>query len=264
MNPMSKARGYGGAAIVVLTATVAWLMVQVPTLQDHANTSSATANQALTKVTEVEGQVAANAKALAEANARLVALGKTPVPVPPTPKASEPVEVDEFTEAEAVAVRLIVADQIARTPAKVTQAEINQIARVAAALVPKPKDGKTPTAAELQPVVAATLAAFCSEDRCVGKQGNEGKEGPKGEPAPAVTDEQLLAAAQQALVAYCAGDTKPCQGKDGKDAPPPYSVVDSDCIGDDAESFWRIYLSNGTDQKTFDTKGPCRIGDDPN
>lgn len=264
MNPRVKMRGYSGAAVVVLTATVAWLMVQVPTLQDNADTSNQTANQALTKVTEVEAQVAANAKALAEANARLVALGKTPVPVPPTPKTSAPVEVDEFTEAEAAAVRLIVADQISRSPAKVTQAEINQIARVAAALVPKPRDGKTPTAAELKPVVEAVLAAFCAEDRCVGKQGAEGPEGPRGKDAPEVTDEQLLTAAQQALASYCAGDTKPCQGKDGKDAPPPYSVVDTDCVGDDDQSFWRIYLSNGTDQKTFDTKGPCRIGKDPN
>jgi hypothetical protein len=267
MNPMSKARGYGGAAIVVLTATVAWLMVQVPTLQDNADTSNATANQALTKVTEVEGQVNANAKALAEANARLVALGKTPVPVPPTPPPSAPVQTDEFTEAEAVAVRLIVADQIAQTPAKVTQAEINQIARVAAALVPKPKDGKTPTAAELKPAITAALDAFCAQDRCVGKPGTEGKqgtEGPAGKDAPEVTDEQLLAAAQQALAVYCAAESKPCQGPAGQPAPPPYSVVDTDCVGDGNDSVWKVYLSNGADQKTFTTSGPCRIGPDPN
>lgn len=267
MNPRVKMRGYGGAAVLVLTATVAWLMVQQPILQDKADTSSQTANQALTKVTEVEEQVAANAKALAEANARLVALGKTPVPVPPTPKASAPVQVDEFTEAEAVAVRLIVADEISRTPAKVTQAEINQIARVAAALVPKPADGKTPTPTELKPVIEAVLAAFCAEDRCVGERGEvgpKGDTGDRGQDAPAVTDAQLLTAAQQALTAYCAGDTKPCQGKDGKDAPPPYSVVDQDCVGDGNDSVWKIYLSNGTDQKTFTTKGPCRIGPDPN
>lgn len=263
MNPRLKMRGYGGAAILVLSGTVAWLMVQQPILQDKADTSSETAAQALTKATDLEGQVAANGKALAEANARLIALGKKPVPVPPTPAPTPPVQVDEFTEAEAAAVRLIVADQISRTPAKVTQAEITQIARVAAALIAKPKDGKTPTAAELKPAVDAALAAFCLEDRCVGKTGVTGPKGDPGEPgqdAPAVTDEQLLAAAQQALAAYCGQDSKPCQGKDGKDAPPPYVPVDQDCIGDGANSFWRAYYSNGTDQKTFDSKGPCRIG----
>jgi hypothetical protein len=258
MNPRLKMRGYGGAAVLVLTATVAWLMIQVPTLKDHADTSSATANQALTKVTEVEGQVAANAKALAEANARLVALGKTPVPVPPTPAPTPPVQTDEFTEAEAVAVRLIVADQIARTPAKVTQAEINQIARVAAALVPKPKDGKTPTAAELKPAISAALDAFCAQDRCVGKPGTEGKQGTEGAPgkdAPEVTDEQLLAAAQQALTIYCAQDSKPCQGAPGTDGKPGTDgrgIADTDCLDDGT---WRITYTDGT---TDTARGPCR------
>jgi hypothetical protein len=258
-------RGYGGAAVLVLTATVAWLMIQVPTLQDHADTSTATANQALTKVTEVEGQVAANAKALAEANARLVALGKNPVPVPPTPASAAPVQVDEFTEAEAAAVRLIVADQIARTPAKVTQAEITQIARVAAALVPRPKDGKTPTAAELQPIVSAALAAFCLEDRCIGKPGTDGKEGPEGKPgqdAPEVTDAQLLAAAQQALAAYCAQESQPCKGApgtagkdgaDGKSGADGRGIADTDCQEDGT---WLITYTDGA---TDTARGPCRI-----
>jgi hypothetical protein len=265
MNPRVRMRGYGGAAIVVLTATVAWLMIQVPTLKDNADASSETATQALTKVSEVESQVAANSKALAEANARLIALGKTPVPVPPTPAPSPPVQVDEFTAEEAAAVRLIVADQIARTPAKLTQAEISQIARIAAALVPKPKDGTTPTAAELQPIVAATLAAYCVDDKCVGKDGADGKQGDRGEPgtdAPAVTDAQLLAAAQQALAAYCAQDSKPCagtvgptgpQGPQGAEGPAGRGIADTDCQEDGT---WLITYSDGTKDTA---RGPCRI-----
>ena len=263
MTPRTKMRGYGGAALAVLTLTVGWLMVQQPLLKDAADKSSTKADQALSQVTTLTGKVDANAQALAEANGRLIALGKTPVPVPketPTP----PPVVDEFTEAEATEVRLIVADQISRTPAKITQAEITQIARVAATLVPKPKDGKTPTAAELQPIVTATLAAYCAGDKCVGKTGEPGKQGPGGQDAPAVTDAQLLAAAQTALVAYCAQDSKPCVGPAGKDAPPPYSVVDQDCVGNGNDSYWVTYLSNGTDQKTITGAGPCRIGPAPN
>jgi len=234
MNPRLKMRGYGGAAILILTGTVAWLMVQVPTLQDDAQASSTTANQALTKVSEVEGQVQANSVALAEANRRLVALGKTPVPVPKAEPPAPPVQVDEFTAKEAAAVRVIVADQIARQKVQITQAEISQIARIAALLVPKPKDGTTPTAAQLQPIVTATLAAYCVGDKCVGAKGDRGDKGEPGTAAPKVTDEELLAAAQQALASYCAQDSKPCRGADGTDGTDGVDapmIVDVDCEG---------------------------------
>lgn len=213
------------------------------------------------------GQLAQSAKDAAdEANRRLAAAGKPTVSVPTespiSPSASPPPEQDEFTAEEAAAVRGIVADQIARTPAKVTQAEITQIARVAAALIPRPKDGKTPTAAELKPAVDAALAAFCLEDRCVGKTGVTGPKGDPGEPgqdAPAVTDEQLLAAAQQALAVYCGQDSKPCQGtpgaagKDGADGQPGRGIADTDCQDDGT---WRITYTDGT---TDTARGPCRI-----
>lgn len=261
MNPRLKMKGYGGAALLVLSGTVAWLMVQVPTLQDNANASSTTANKALTKVSEVEAQVNANAKALAEANARLVALGKSPVAVPkPTP--SPPVQVDEFTAEEAAAVRLIVTDQLSRQKVTITQAEISQIARVAAQLVPKPADGKPPTVAQIQPVVTAAIAAYCTGDKCVGKTGElgpEGKPGRDGKDAPKVTDEELLKAAQQALAAYCAGETKPCDGKpgtDGTDGKDGRGIADTDCVGAGLESHWAISYSDGT---TSTAQGPCRV-----
>ena len=260
MTPRMRMRGYGGAAVVVLTATVAYLMVQQPIQEDETSKANATASKALKSVTEIQKQVDANASALADANRRLVALGKAPVPVPPLPTQAYQ---DEFTAQEAAAVRVIVADMIARTPAQITPTEVTQIARVASAFVVKPKDGKSPTVAELTPIVKVVLAQFCTEDRCVGPRGSDG---PKGDPAPAVTDEQLLAASAQSLTAYCGQPEKPCQGKDGvdgKDAPPPYSVVDVDCVGDGEQSVWRTYLSNGTDQRTITSKGPCRIGPDP-
>jgi hypothetical protein len=256
-------KGYSGAALVVLSATVAWLMVQVPTLQDHADSSTATANKALTKVSEVEAQVNANAKALNEANARLIALGKTPVAIPKPQPSTPPVQVDEFTAEEAAAVRLIVADQLSRQKVTITQAEVSQIARVAAQLVPKPVDGKTPTAAQIQPVVTAAVAAYCTGDKCVGKAGQVGPKGDRGPDGPKVTDEELLKASQQALTAYCAGETSPCDGKvgpsgtDGADAP---VMVDMDCIGDDAASYWRMQFNKGPDRTAM---GPCRIGPEP-
>lgn len=261
MTPRMRMRGYSTTAAVLLTATVAWLLVQQPIQRDETAKANTTASKALQTAASIQKQVDANAAALADANSRLIALGKAPVPVPKAP----PQQPDQFTAEEAAAVRVIVADQIARTPAKVTQAEITQIAKVAAALVPKPVDGKTPTPAELQTYAKVAVASYCLEGRCTGKPG-ESVKGDKGDPAPKVTDEELLKAAQTALAAYCGQETKPCQGMagtNGKDAPPPYSVVDTDCVGDGEQSVWRVYLSNGTDQKSFTTRGPCRVGPDP-
>lgn len=268
MTPRMKMRGYSGTALVLLTATVAYLMVQQPIQVDETAKANTTASKALEAAAAVQKQVDANAAALADANRRLVALGKPPVPVLSTPP---PVYQDEFTASEAAAVRVIVADQIAKAKTPLSQAEISQIAKAAAALIPKPADGKSPTAAQMQTYAKLAVASYCLQDRCV-RQPQDGAKGDKGDPAPKVTDEELLRAAQAALAAYCAQEEKPCTPKDGvdgkagengKDAPPPYSVVDVDCVGDGEQSVWRTYLSNGADQRTITSKGPCRVGPDP-
>jgi hypothetical protein len=209
------------------------------------------------------GRIAQEAKeGVEEANRRLRAAGKPTVPVPtvspvspPATNAGESVSVDE--------VRAIVVTELAG--ARVTQAEISQIARVAAQLVPKPQDGHTPTAAEIQPLVAATLAAYCAGGRCDGKPGADGKPGetgPPGKDAPPVTDEQLLAAAQQALTSYCAQDSKPCQGPtgpagptgaDGKQGSPGRGITGTKCQDDGS------WLFTYTDESTEVVQGPCRI-----
>lgn len=250
-----------GALVVVL---VGYLMVRQPMLAEDVKAGQQTAVTQQKQIDAQQAAIDANKAALSDANRRLVALGKPPVPVPPVPPQ---VHQDEFTAEEAAAVRLIVAEQIARSKTPITQAEISRIAKVAALLVPKPADGETPTPAELQTYAKVAVASYCLEDRCVrnGKDG-ESIKGDKGDPAPKVTDDELLRAAQTALVAYCGQETKPCtpkDGVDGKDAPPPYSQVDSDCVGDGEQSVWRIYLSNGIDQKVYTTKGPCRVGPDP-
>lgn len=255
MNPRLKMRGYSVAAIAVLTGTVAWLMIQQPIQQDETAKANTTASQALDAAAEVQKQVDANASALADANRRLVALGKAPVPVPPAPPQAPPVQQDEFTAAEAAAVRAIVADQIEAD--SLTQAEITQIAKAAAALIPKPADGKSPTPAQLETSVKVAVAAYCLEGRCQGKPGDKGDQGPK------VTDEELLAAAQTTLAAYCAQDDKPCKGETGEpgatvtgspgaEGKQGRGVADMDC---QADGTWRISYSDGT---TSTSRGPCR------
>lgn len=265
ISPRLRMRGALAGAVVALTFALTWSLVKVPALEDKADAAVGEVNTLKPQVktlTENQGKLQTG---LDEANRRLVALGKAPVDVPSVAAPPAPLP-DEFTSEEAEAVRVIVADMIARTPAKVTSEQVTQIARVASAFVVKPKDGKTPTAAELTPIVKVVLAQFCTSDRCVGPRGETGPKGDKGDPAPAVTDEQLLAASAQSLAAYCGQESKPCtpkDGVDGKDAPPPYSVVDMDCVGDGDQSYWKTYLSNGTDQKVLTTRGPCRIGPDP-
>ena len=210
------------------------------------------------------GQLAQSAKDAAdEANRRLAAAGKPTVPVPSVaPVSPEPPQVSSVTMAD---VRAVVVSELAQYKAALSQDQISQIARVAATMVPKPADGKTPTKAELQPMVQAAITAFCVGDTCVGKSGTDGKDGKDGangadgKDAPAVTDEQLLAAAQQALAAYCAADTHPCEGKpgtngangaDGKDG---RGIADTDCQDDGT---WLITYSDGT---TDTARGPCRI-----
>jgi hypothetical protein len=217
------------------------------------------------------GQLAQEGKAAAEeANRRLRAAGKPTVPVPSVTPISPPPSTAEVDALTVEQVRAIVVTELAQHKSELSQAEINQVARVAAAMVPKPADGKTPTKAELQPMVVAALAAYCVGDKCVGKAGTDGKpgkdgrDGENGKDAPVVTDEQLLTAAQAALQAYCGQETQPCRGPQGEPGatvtgppgatgPTGRGIADTDCLEDGT---WRITYTDGT---TGTTRGPCRI-----
>jgi hypothetical protein len=269
MNPRVKMRGALLGAVVALTFGYTWQLVKAPVLEDKADRSMAQAQRANERTDQTEAQVntlASNQqkllKGLDEANRRLIALGKPPVAVPTV----APAQPTGLTAEQAAAVRLIVADQVSSQKVTITQAEISQIARVAAQMVPKPVDGKTPTTAQIQPMVTAAIAAYCTGDKCVGKTGPtgpQGDRGPEGKDAPKVTDEELLKAAQQALTAYCGQESSPCDGKvgpsgtDGEDAP---VMVDMDCLGDGDASYWRMQFNKGPDKTA---KGPCRIGPEP-
>lgn len=200
-------------------------------------------------------------KAAEEANRRLRALGKPTVPIPTVTVSQPPLVIpDGLTEQQTLAVRGIIAAELVRYHPDLTTAQVQQISRVAASFVPKPKDGHTPTVPELAPLAQAAQKAYCSDGRCTPKPGPPGSPGAAGKDAPPVTDEQLRAAVD----AYCAQDSHPCAGADGRDGqrgPAGRSVTDTDCVGDGEDSYWQISY----DQAPYTEKrmGPCRVGPAP-
>lgn len=121
------------------------------------------------------------------------------------PVAVEPVKPGKTPEPAITEnqVRDIVAAEVARRNLTLTPSQIATVATAASRLVPKPKDGKTPTKAELQPLASAAVATFCANGACRGKDGTD---------APAVTEAQL----GNTLAAYCQ-TRNGCVGGDGKD-----------------------------------------------
>lgn len=124
-------------------------------------------------------------------------LGGTPTVAPPPTKGIS----DED-------VRAIVTDELSKQKVNLTQVEVDQIARVAATMVPKPKNGTTPSAAQVQGVVSATILTFCAQD----SQPCRGGEGPKGKDAPPITEAQLSGA----VGAFCGEDAANCRGPRGE------------------------------------------------
>lgn len=256
------------AALAALTFSVISLYGIVLDQDGDIRQQGQTANSNATKADEALRLAKQNEAGLLEANRRLAAAGKPTVPVP-TVTVQPPDRVDTsdgLTADDLATIRQVAADEVARAKAPISQAEITQIARVAATFVPKPKDGKSVTVAELQPLVTVALATYCTNDRCVGSDGkdgangNDGDDGEPGKDAPKVTDEQLRPLIAASLASYCGQESKPCDGKvgaagaDGKDG---VGVADTDCVGDDAASYWRITYTNGTEGQS---RGPCRIG----
>lgn len=251
MSPKLKMRGALIGAVVALTFTLSWALAKVPALEDKADTAVGEVNTLKPQVATLTDNQKKLITGLDEANRRLVALGKTPVPVPSVTPSAAP-------GLSAADVRLIVTQELADQNITITQSEVSQIARTVSAL-------KTSMPAQISTTVKLAVAAYCLEDRCVGRPGTPGQKGDKGDkgdPAPKVTDEELLRAAQQALLSYCGQDTKPCQGtpgtpgKDGTngvDGTDGRGIADTDCLEDGT---WRITYSDGTTQIA---RGPCRV-----
>jgi hypothetical protein len=242
-------------------------------LGNRADSNEKTANQAVTGLTTANNQIVGLTKSVDEANRRLTAAGKPTVPVPTATQIPVPQLPDGLTASQTAEVRQVVVTELAQQKVVLPPDEVAQIARVAASLVPKPKDGVTPTAAQLQAIATAAVAAYCADDRCVGKQGKPGKPGEQGEPgatvtgapgkdAPPVTDAQLAAQ----VAAYCAGDTHPCQGPTGPAGATGATgatgaagrgvVSGPTCVGTGADSYWLTRYSDDTEQRQ---DGPCRL-----
>lgn len=127
-------------------------------------------------------------------------LGGTPVVAPPPLKG---ISNDD--------VRAIVNDELSKHKITLTQAQVSQIAGVAAGMVPKPKNGATPSQAQVQGVVSATIQGFCAQP----SKPCQGKTGPKGKDAPPITAAQLSAVVE----AFCGEDAAKCRGSRGDTGP---------------------------------------------
>jgi hypothetical protein len=251
----------GGSAVIVLVATLAYLFFNQVHLGDRADRNEQTASDAVSGLTTANKQIDGLKKSVDEANRRLFAAGKPTVPVPSVSPVSPPQLPDGLTSSQTAEVRSIVVTELAQQKVTLSPAEVTQIARAAAALVPKPKDGVTPTAAELQAIAAAAVDVYCADGRCVGKQGDPGATvtGAPGKDAPPVTDEQLAAR----VAAYCASDSQPCKGDTGSPGAAGTPGADGrgisagpTCLGEGDDSYWLTRYTDGTEQRQ---DGPCRL-----
>jgi hypothetical protein len=198
----------------------------------------------------VASDAAAARKAAEEANRRLKAAGEPTVPIPsPTTSVPPAVQAPGLTE---VQVKAIVSTAIRAYQPSLTAAQVEQIARVTAPKVVRPKDGRSPTSAELQPLVANAVASYCTEDRCVGKTGANGRD------APPISDEKLSTMIDQALTAYCA-QRNDCVGKDGEpgaDSTIPGPIGPTGPAGPDSSAEKCASLSGELQELTVTTTDP--------
>lgn len=175
-RPVVRARWLYGIVFAVLVASFVWTQITVQSLGDDLEKSRA------------------DSAALAK---QVKQLGGTPTVAPSPIKG---VSNDD--------VRAIVTDELSKSKIDLTQTQVSQIARVAAAMVPKPKDGITPSSTQVQGVVSATITAFCAQ----ASQPCRGKEGLKGKDAPPITEAQLSAV----VGAFCGADAVNCRGPRGE------------------------------------------------
>jgi hypothetical protein len=248
----------GGSAAIVLVATLVYLFFNQVHLGDRADSNEHTADDAVSGLTTANKQIDGLKKSVEEANRRLSAAGKPTVPVPSVSPVSPPELPNGLSSSQATEVRQIVASELAQQKITLSAAEVTQIARVAASLVPKPKDGVTPTKEQLQAMASAAITTYCAGDRCVGKTGKPGDTvtGPPGKDAPPVTDEQLAVR----VAAYCTSESKPCQGPTGPAGETGAAgrgiTAGPTCLGDGDDSYWLTRYSDGTEQRQ---DGPCRL-----
>lgn len=223
-----------GMSLGMIGAGIAWSSKEAAETRSVINANAA--SHAQQNADKALAQASTAVAAADEANRRLKALGKPTVPVPTiTPVQPPPPVTDGLSASQVTAVQSIIRSQLAgyQLPA----ATAAQIAKAAAALVPKPKDGHTPTVAELQPLVAAVHAKYCADGKCTPKPGADGTPGRDGSPgvngkdAPPVTDAQLRPLIAEGFAAYCGQESKPCEGERGPSG--PMGPAGPSCPGDE-------------------------------
>lgn len=140
-------------------------------------------------------------------------------PVTLTPQRVESSPEDKSLSEEQV--KAIATTVVANSTWSPTIEQTNAIARIAYEMIPK-----QPTPSQLQNMLGATVATYCANDRCKGKDaptitpapGKDGTPGadstvagPRGEPGQNATDEQVKAG----VAAYCAANNN-CEGPVGR------------------------------------------------
>ncbi|MEQ7008459.1 hypothetical protein ABN028_19995 [Actinopolymorpha sp. B17G11] len=205
------------AAVAVAVASLGYGVARIYTQVEDLQSANVRLEDRADRADAARDKQAVAAEQLSE---QVRALGAepvvTPAPAPPPPRSGG---------VSAAEVRSIVADELDDRRLELTPAQIASVARVAASQVPRPRDGSTPTAADIRPVVRDVVAAVCSGDACRGAKGDQGDRGEAGEPGepgrpgepgdtgppgPGPTDEQIDAR----LAAYCA-ERGGCQGPPG-------------------------------------------------
>lgn len=212
-----------GLAVALMAAALAWgTRGELSDRADRNEKAAANANQ---KADQATAQASTAAAAANEANRRLRAAGKPTVPVPTiTPLPPVVVTPEGLSAAQIETVRAVITNELVGY--KLPAAAVSQIAAAAAALVPKPKDGHTPTPAELKPLAVAAQAAYCADGKCIpkpganGTPGRDGTPGTDGKDAPAVTAAQIQPIVAEAFTAYCNQESKPCDGQKGAQGEP--------------------------------------------
>lgn len=160
-------------------------------------------------------------QSLKEANDKLIAQGLPPIPVPPS---GNTVDANALAQAAAALVLadprfagLTITDLRKQVDAyfamhplpegqKPTPDQvISAVSQIYAANPPRP--GRPPTPDE----IVDAVSAFCANGFCQGTPGAEGKQGPQGNAAPAVTADEIYAQ----VTKFCGNNPKSCKGDAG-------------------------------------------------
>lgn len=195
------------------------------TQANNATLSNATKIEQQNEIIRAQRDQFIDCKKLSRDDPRCVLPVAPPVTITPErPSDSDNQKILSENEVEAIAATVV-----ARQKYQPTAAQYQAIARIAVTLIPK-----QPTPAQVQNIIKATVASYCANDRCKGKDaptitpkpGEDGRpgadstvpgpSGPPGVDGANATDSQVEAQVR----AYCDANNH-CEGKPGADSTVP-------------------------------------------